>query len=124
MVALRRVPQVNVPTPSGQEALVLFDGPQIVTDAGLLTIAELAARLSYLGDLASRLPDPRDPARVSYSTLCILSQQVYQYLADYADNNDADSCRHDPLFQILAGQDLKPQQPLACRSTLNRFQYA
>src|SRR5262249_31104602 len=30
----------------------------------------------------------------------------------------------DPLFQTLAGADPRPDQPLACGSTLARFQYA
>src|SRR5262249_9788790 len=45
-------------------------------------------------------------------------------LADYADCNDADTLRTDPLFQILAGAEPGPDQPLACGSTLARFQYA
>src|SRR5262249_38700225 len=44
--------------------------------------------------------------------------------ADYPDCNDADSLRTDPLFQTLAGADPGPDRPLACGSTLARFQYA
>ena len=37
---------------------------------------------------------------------------------------DADELRTDPLFQVLAGADPLPARPLACGSTLARFQYA
>jgi hypothetical protein len=107
-----------------QPLAVAFDGPDIVTDTGLLTVRELDQRLGYLADLARRLPDPRAQPFVSHSAEQILSQQVYQILADYADCNDADSLRSDPLFQILAGAQPDPDRPLASGSTLARFQYA
>jgi hypothetical protein len=103
---------------------IAFDGPDIVTDTGLLTVRELDVRLGYLADLARRLPDPRAQDFVSHSAEEILAQQVYQILADYPDCNDADCLRNDPLFQVLAGAAARPDRPLASGSTLARFQYA
>jgi hypothetical protein len=107
-----------------QPIAVAFDGPDIVTDTGLLTVRDLDRRLGYLADLARRLPDPRAQPFVTHSAEAILAQQVYQILADYPDCNDADSTRTDPLFQVLAGADPSPELPLASGSTLARFQYA
>ncbi|MBV8784845.1 MAG: IS1380 family transposase [Gammaproteobacteria bacterium] len=107
-----------------QPVTVAFDAPDIVSDTGLLTVRDLDQRLGYLADLARRLPDPRAQAFVTHPADEILAQQVYQFLADYADCNDADALRSDPLFQILAGAQAGPEQPLACGSTLARFQYA
>ncbi|MBL8796552.1 MAG: IS1380 family transposase, partial [Planctomycetia bacterium] len=74
--------------------------------------------------LAARLPDPRDQRFVTQARETILTQQVYQILADYPDANDAQRLRHDPLFQTLAEVAPTPATPLASGSTLNRFQHA
>jgi hypothetical protein len=107
-----------------QPVAVAFDAPRIVSDTGLLTVRALDQRLGYLADLARRLPDPRAQDFVTHPAAQILAQQVYQILADYPDCNDADALRTDPLFQTLAGAEPHPDQPLACGSTLARFQYA
>jgi len=107
-----------------QSVAVAFDAPPLVCDTGLLTVRSLDQRLGYLADLARRLPDPRAQHFVTHSAEQILTQQVYQILADYPDCNDADSLRADPLFQTLAGLTPDPDHPLASGSTLARFQYA
>jgi hypothetical protein len=107
-----------------QPVAVAFDAPDIVSDTGLLTVRALDQRLGYLADLARRLPDPRAQPFVTHGADAILTQQVYQILADYPDCNDADSLRTDPLFQTRAGADPRPDRPLASGSTLARFPYA
>ena len=107
-----------------QQLTVTFDGGQLVTDAGLLAIRELDKGLGVLADLAQRLPDPRSQKYVTHTREAILTQQVYQILADYADCNDADSVRADPLFQTLADVSPHEDHPLASGSTLARFMQA
>jgi Transposase DDE domain group 1 len=120
----RYSPHFTLPDVHRQPVAVAFDAPDIVSDTGLLTVRALDQRLGYLADLARRLPDPRAQQFVTHPAQEILAQQVYQILADYPDCNDADSLRTDPLFQTLAGADPRPDRPLACGSTLARFQYA
>jgi hypothetical protein len=111
--------------PVGRQQLELtFDQGPLVSDAGLLAVRALDRSLGILADLATRLPDPRSPDFIRHSTGRLLVQQVYQILAGYPDCNDADSLRHDALFQILAEQAPNGEQPLAGASTLSRFQYA
>ena len=117
-------PELTCSPVARQAVTVAFDAPDIVSDTGLLTLRELDRRLGYLADLARRLPDPRAQEFVTHSTAQLLSQQVYQILADYPDCNDANALRHDPLFQVLAGRHPADGQPLASGSTLARFQYA
>jgi Transposase DDE domain group 1 len=107
-----------------QPVTVTFDAPDMVSDTGLLTLRDLDKRLGYLADLAQRLPDPRAQPFVIHTTEAILTQQVYQILADYPDCNDATALRQDPLFQTLADRHPSDEQPLASGSTLARFQYA
>jgi hypothetical protein len=111
--------------PIGRQRLEVTLGEEpLVADAGLLAVRAVERPLGLLADLAARLPDPRSPAFVRHSTQRLLTQQVYQILAGYSDCNDADSLRHDPLFQILAEVAPDDPQPLASGSTMARFQYA
>ena len=68
-----------------------------------------------------RLPDPRAQKFVTHTREALLTQQVYQILADYPDGNDANRVRHDPLFQTLADVSPDADQALASGSTLDRF---
>jgi hypothetical protein len=107
-----------------QQVTVAFDGGSLVSDAGLLALRALDKELGVLSDLAGRLPDPRDQRFITHSRAAILTQQVYQILADYADCNDAQQFRRDPLFQTLADVAPADDRPLASGSTLARFQQA
>jgi hypothetical protein len=107
-----------------QPVLVAFDGGALVSDAGLLAVRALEKPLRVIAELAQRLPDPRSPRYIHHSAEAVLTQAVYQILAGYPDCNDAQHCRADPLFQILADVCPDREQPLASGSTLARFQYA
>lgn len=107
-----------------QQVTVDFQGGSLVTDAGLLALRALDRELGVLAGLAARLPDPRDQRFVTHTRETLLTQQVYQILADYPDGNDAQLLRHDPLFQTVAEVAPTPATPLASGSTLNRFQHA
>ena len=49
-----------------------------------------------------------------------LTQQVYQILAGYPDDNDAQLLRNDPLLKSIVGKDPRREdEPLASRSTIH-----
>jgi hypothetical protein len=121
---LPATPHVTLRHAGPQQVLVTFDGPRLVSDAGLLAVRDLDRRLGVLAGLAEAFPDPRAPEFRTHSTEALLTQQVYQLLAGYPDCDDANALRTDPLFQILAGVAPDPDRPLASGSTLARFQYA
>ncbi len=123
-MATRSTPDLTFSDLHPQAVEVAFDAPEIVSDTGLLSLRDLDRRLGYLADLAQRLPAPRAQQFVTHSAEQLLTQQVYQILADYPDCNDADTLRHDPLFQTLVGRHPDDGVPLASGSTLARFQYA
>src|SRR5436305_11698505 len=100
-----------------QQLHLAFDGGCLVSDAGLLAVRALEKPLRVIADLAQRLPDPRFPKFIEHSAEAILTQEVYQILAGYADFNDAHELRHDRLFQILADVSPDADNPLACPST-------
>ena len=102
-----------------------FEGGQIVSDAGLLPIAELDRELGILAEAARRLPDPRAQLYITHTAEQLLRQQVFQILAGYPDGNDAQLLRDDPLFKSIVGRDPRLEDtPLASGSTINRFQHA
>jgi hypothetical protein len=86
-----------------QQIHVAFDGGCIASDAGLLAVRALEKPLRVVADLTQRLPDPRFPKYIEHSAEALLTQAVYQILADVSP--DADN-------------------PLASGSTLARFHYA
>jgi hypothetical protein len=108
-----------------QRVTVAFDGGQVVSDAGLLPVAQLDRELGILAEAAKRLPDPRSQLFVTHTAEDLLRQQVFQILAGYPDGNDAQQLRDDPLFKTIVGVDPRDEdRPLASGSTLNRFQHA
>jgi hypothetical protein len=107
-----------------QQVTVAFDGGQLVTDAGLLALRELDKRLGVLSELAQRLPDPRAQKYVKHTREALLTQQVYQIVADYADCNDANRLRDDPLFQTVVDVSPDRDDALASGSTMARFHQA
>ena len=87
-----------------QDVTVDFRGGQVVSDAGLLSLRAFEKKLGILAGWAQRLADPRDQDLVTFSTEDLLTQRIFQILADYPDANDAHTLRHDPLFQTLSGR--------------------
>jgi len=107
-----------------QQVTLDFEGGQVVTDTGLLPIRLLDKELGVLATVAQRLPDPRAQQLVSHSREALLTQEVYQILAGYADGNDAQVVRQDPLFQTLVDVNPASERLLASGSTVNRFHHA
>jgi hypothetical protein len=107
-----------------QQVTVDFEGGRVVTDTGLLPIRLLDKELGVLATIAQRLPDPRAQKLVTHTREALLTQEVYQILAGYADGNDAQVVRQDPLFQTLLDVNPAGERLLASGSTVNRFHHA
>lgn len=92
---------------------------QISTDAGLLPIRQFDQRWRYTQRLAACLDERRREPR--HTLMQMLRQRLYGILADYADCNDHDTLRDDPVFKLIA--DKRPDDaPLASQPTLSRFE--
>jgi Transposase DDE domain group 1 len=96
---------------------------QLTSDAGLLPIRQLDEQLGLTAQLAAALHDPRNPAATTHPYLQMVRTRIYGILAGYADQNDHDVLRYDPLFKLVAGRSPDGQE-LASQPTLSRFENA
>jgi len=102
---------------------VAFDAPQISSDGGALVLRQMDDRLGLSERLAVLLPDERDPSKIKHDRREQLRQRLYQIALGYADCNDADRLRHDPLLQSVCGQT-PHVGGLSSQPTLSRLENA
>lgn len=115
-----------------RSVVAAFDGGHITSDAGALLLREVDAHFGFLERFAACFTDHRDPNRVEHSLLDLLKQRVFGLCLGYADLNDHDQLRLDPLLAVVVGktdplgQDrvrtADQGKPLAGKSTLNRLE--
>lgn len=97
-----------------------FLGGQLTSDGGWAWVAEADAALGLSEGLAASVPDHRH--RHGRHTLRdLLRQRLYQIAAGYADQNDADALRTDPLLKLLCGR-LPDDADLASQPTFSRLE--
>ena len=100
----------------------------MTSDAGLLALAGYAQRSGdsqrIAAALAPRLdPGAAAPRRPVHSLEQLLTQRVMQLIGGYADGNDSDLLRHDPVLQMLVGRAAPgtPEAVLASQPTMSRL---
>jgi hypothetical protein len=98
-----------------------FEGGEITSDAGLLPVREFDDRIGFTASIAEAFCDSRQAGKVEHSRRGIFRHRLYGLIAGYEDARDADSTRHDPLFQAVAG-DRGAGNPLASQSTITRWE--
>jgi len=91
------------------------------SDAGLLPIRQFDERLGHSAQFAAALNDPRYQPFVDHTLLEMVRMRLYGILADYADQNDHDGLRKDPVFKLVAGRSPEDKD-LASQPTLSRFE--
>jgi hypothetical protein len=102
---------------------VAFDAPQISSDGGVVLLRQMDERLELSERLAALLPDEREARKVRHARREQVRQRLYQIALGYADCNDADRLRHDPLLKSVC--DRTPQGGgLSSQPTLSRLENA
>jgi len=95
----------------------------LTSDAGLLPIRQFDEQLGLTAQFAAALRDPRFGPFVDHSFAEMTRSRLYGILAGYADQNDHDQLRYDPVFKLLAGRAPSDDE-LASQPTLSRFENA
>jgi len=98
---------------------------ELTSDAGLLPIRQFDQQIGLTARFAEAISgcDLRYEPFVEHRLDEMLRVRVYGILADYADQNDHDVLRSDPVFKLLAGR-LPTDDALASQPTLSRFENA
>jgi hypothetical protein len=102
-----------------------FQGGALSSDFGVLLLRGVDQQIGLSQHLAQAFADRRHPSYIDHPLAALFAQRSYQIGCGYADGNDANSLRCDPLFKL--GLDRKPLDPgtdLASASTFSRLENA
>ncbi len=108
---------------TSKPVVVAPSAAQVSSDAGLLPFRQLDEQLGLTKQLAEALTDRRHVGYVGHTFLEMVRMRTYGILADYADQNDHDLLRSDPVFKLVCGRSIHDDD-LASQPTLSRFENA
>lgn len=106
----------------GKHVQVAFDGGLQSSDGGVLLLGEVDRRLGLCERLAACIPDWRDPESISHEIAEMLRFRMFAIAAGYADADDCDSLRSDPVFKLAAGRAPETGEPLCSQPTMSRLE--
>ena len=98
-----------------------FLGGRLTSDGGWCWVAEADAAMDLSETVAATAPDQRR-RRGRHTRLELVRQRVYQITAGYADQNDADTLRSDPLLKLVCGRLPESDPDLASQPTVSRLE--
>jgi hypothetical protein len=103
-----------------------FDGGALSSDCGALLLRGIDRQIGLTERLAAAVRDPRRPSYIDHPLGDLFAQRLCQITSGYADGNNANSLRHDPLFKLSVERlPLEPAQDLAnaptCIGSRRRF---
>lgn len=98
-----------------------FQGGRLTSDGGWPWVAEADHALGLTAALAAALPDHRR-RRGRHTLLELLRQRIYQIVAGYEDQDDADALRSDPLLKLVCGRLPESDPDLASQPTFSRLE--
>ena len=116
-------PSYTFATPTAVPLHAAFDGGRLTSDGGLPWLAQADTTLGLCARIAAFVPEWRK--RTGQHTLeTLVRQRVFQIACGYADQDDADTLRHDPVFKLVCGRLPDTGAPLASQPTLSRLDNA
>jgi len=112
------------PDAFGKPTAVGFDAEALSSDAGAVLLGALDRGIGLTAQLCERLKDRRQPTKVRFGFLELVRQRVYSIALGYADGNDAERLREDPVVKAICGRDAVRGATLATQPTISRFENA
>jgi hypothetical protein len=108
----------------GKHVQVAFDGGALSSDGGVVLLREVEGRLGLADRLAACLTDDRDRARIDHTIAEMIRFRVLAIAAGYADADDCDSLRRDPMFKLAVGRLPESGGALCSQPTMSRLENA
>ncbi len=116
--------QLCFPPIAGHTVRADFEGGALSSDFGALLLQGVDRQIGLTARLAAAIHDKRHPSYIDHPLRDLLAQRIYQIASGYADGNDANSLRHDPLFKLgLGRRPLDPEHDLASAPTFSRLEH-
>jgi len=116
--------QLRFPPIPGHTVRADFDGGALSSDFGALLLRGIDRQIGWTERLAAAVRDQRHPSYTDHSLRDLFAQRIYQIASGYADGNDANSLRHDPMFTLSVEREpLDPTQDLASAPTFSRLEH-
>jgi hypothetical protein len=117
--------QLRFPPLPGYTVRADFDGGALSSDFGALLLRGIDRQIGFTERLAAAVRDKRHPSYTDHSLRDLFAQRIYQIASGYADGNDANSLRHDPMFKLSVERGpLDPTQDLASAPTFSRLEHS
>jgi hypothetical protein len=102
-----------------------FDGGALSSDFGPLLLRGVDQQIGLTQRLAKAFNDKRHPSYIDHTMRDLFAQRIFQISSGYADGNDSNSLRTDPMFKL--GLDRSPadsETALASAATFSRLENA
>jgi hypothetical protein len=116
--------QLCFPPVSGQTVRADFEGGALSSDFGALLLRGIDRQIGLTKRLAAAIHDKRHQSYIDHPLRALLAQRIYQLASGYADANDANHLRHDPLFQLgVERRPLETEADLASAPTFSRLEH-
>jgi hypothetical protein len=112
----------DLPAVARKKLTVAFDGGHLSSDGGLLLLRAAERRLGIARRLAGAIRDRRDPARIDHEMIELIKTRSFAIACGYADANDLDALRTDPLLKLAVGRLPETGDPLCSQSTMSRLE--
>src|SRR2546426_3251284 len=117
--------QLRFPPLPGYTVRADFDGGALSSDFGALLLRGIDRQIGFTERLAAAVHDKRHPSYTDHPLRDLFAQRIYQIASGYADGNDANSLRHDPMFKLgVERPPLAPEQDLASAPTFSRLEHS
>jgi hypothetical protein len=117
--------QLRFPPLAGYTVRADFAGGALSSDFGALLLRGIDRQIGLTTRLAAAVRDKRHRSYIDHPLRDLFAQRIYQIASGYADGNDANSLRHDPLFKLSVERPpLEPAQDLASAPTFSRLEHS
>jgi hypothetical protein len=117
--------QLCFPPVGGQTLRADFEGGALSSDFGALLLRGIDRQIGLTKRLSAAIHDKRHQSYIDHPLRDLLAQRIYQIASGYADGNDANSLRRDPMFKLGVDRlPLEPEHDLASAPTLSRLEHS